>query len=316
MYRNAVASRRESLETRDMRTRLGLVASLLAIGSACGGGGDGDAAVDTGPRCDPAAPFGAPVLVGGINSDDDDVSARLTSDELVVFFAHGTGGKYDLWTASRASSAEPFGSPTLVTTANSVYDDEWPSPSADGLALVFESDRPTPGTFHILATRRDSLTSPFAPPVMMAGLDANDLTPFVVASGRTVYFASKARPGLGADDLYRAELDASGAAMNPTAVTGLVNTSDDEDQPAVTADELHIYYRHATPTESDIYVSSRPTASDLFSPPVPVAGLAEPGIHEGMDWISPDGCNLYFHSDAPTDMMTGPKLFNIYMASR
>ena len=58
--------------------------SLLLLAACGGGGGTPDAVVDAGPRCDPAAAFGAPVPVAGLDSDlDDQGEARFAIRELV-----------------------------------------------------------------------------------------------------------------------------------------------------------------------------------------------------------------------------------------
>lgn len=72
------------------------------------------------PRCDPKKPFGAPVLVSGLSTSDDDASARLSADELTVFFARGVAGSGapDIYAATRASRDAGWGAPELVRGVN------------------------------------------------------------------------------------------------------------------------------------------------------------------------------------------------------
>src|SRR5689334_2856199 len=82
-----------------MLTRPPLIATLalaLALAGACGNvqntapdapAGD-DAATDapgSSGRCDPARPFGAPVLVENVNSSNDEFGFAVTRDELTAF---------------------------------------------------------------------------------------------------------------------------------------------------------------------------------------------------------------------------------------
>lgn len=291
---------------------------VLAVLAACGGGGGGaDAAIDAGPRCDPAQPFGAPSVVGGLNTDQDDAAARLSPDELEVTFSRLSGGVWDLWRASRASVDAPFDSSSLLTTVNSVSSDVWSTVSPDGLVLLFDADRTTPNTFHIWRATRAQVTAPFGPPQPRPELMDNDIHP-MLANASALYFASTVRGGLGGGEIFRAPLDASGLIGTPVAVVGGVNTADTEDAPAITADERFIYFRRETmigmTSESDIYAASRSTASDGFGTSAPVAGLDRAGVAEVPTWVSPDNCHLYFHSNADTG--GGPMGTNIWMAAR
>ena len=282
--------------------------------AGCGGGGSNpDAPIDEpAARCDPNGAFGAPVLVTGINSDQDDASARLGEDELDITFARRAGTVWDLWRASRISIDEPFTAPALLTSVNSVSSDLWPTVSPDGLTLLFEADRTTPGTFHIWRSTRAAKTSPFGPPLPRPDLRDKDQEP-MLANDHALYFSSTMRGGLGLGEILRSAVDANGAIAAPELLVGGVNTDTQEDSPALTSDERTIYFRRVSATgEPDIYTASRSTPTDGFGAAAAVPGLAEPGISEGPNWISPDGCHLYFHSDA----VGGSGGVNVWMASR
>ena len=287
--------------------------ALVICLAACGGDGSKpDAPIDQpAARCDPNGAFGAPVLVTGINSDQDEACARLSEDELDVTFARVTGSGYDLWRSSRPSIEEPFAAPALLTSVNSVSSDYWPTVSPDGLTLLFAADRTTPDVFHIWRSTRAAKTAPFGPPQPRGDLRDNDIHP-LLANDHALYFASTVRGGLGLAEILRAPVDASGAIGTPELLVGGVNTDVTEDAPAVTSDERLIFFRRLTAGETDIYTASRSTATDGFGASTPVPGLAQPNIKEVPNWISPDGCHLYFHSDVATSS-TG---VNVWMASR
>jgi Tol biopolymer transport system component len=89
--------------------------------------------------------FGAPALVLGLSSAQDDFRPNLRRDGLEIFFdsnrSGGIGG-LDLWTSTRASTADPWSTPTnLGADVNSSANDLRASLSWDGTTLYFGSLR-------------------------------------------------------------------------------------------------------------------------------------------------------------------------------
>src|SRR4051812_4105248 len=238
--------------------RGGWCAVLLV--AACGGDDGGvDAPVQPADRCDPTAPFGPPAPVIGINTDGDEAAARLSADETVIYFSRRTTNVWDLWRASRDTIDDPFGTPELLTTVNSVSSDVWSSVSADGLTLYFEADRTTPGTFHIWRSTRGATTTAFGPPQPRPELMDNDVEP-MLANPTALYFASTVRGGLGASEILWAPISDTGMIGAPSLLVGGVNTADNEDSPAITADERVLFFRRNAPmADADIYTASRST---------------------------------------------------------
>jgi len=274
-----------------------------------------DAPIDPGPRCDPMGAFGPPELIASLSTDLDDVTIRLSPDELDAVFARRTGGLFDLWTARRPSIDEPFEAATLMTSVNSVNNELWPTLSPDGLTLFFDADRTMPGTFRMWSSRRVATTDPFGPPSPRAELMPGELHS-ALPTDRALYFASGARPGVGGADIWRADINESGVIAVPVELVGGVNTAGDEVTPAVTADERQLFFRRTTgmgtAVEEDIYLASRSTAQDGWGPAAPVPTVAVAGVSETPNWVSPDGCHLYFHAVLPG----GPALTNLYVVKR
>jgi hypothetical protein len=287
--------------------------AVLVLVVACGSDpAPPDARPDVlGPRCDPQMPFATPEPVGGLNSPNDDVSARLSSDELFVAFARRTGagtGFYDLYSATRTARDLPFDAPTLLATVNSVNSETWPTVSPDGLLLLFQSDRST-GKDHIYSSVRATVADKFGPPSIATALMDAERQPYL-ANNRALYFASAVRTGgQGMQDIWRTEIDSTGATSAPVTVLGGVNTPDDEITPTLTDDELRMFFRRTVGTELDIYTASRSSMADGFGAATPVPGLSMPGINEIPTWISPDGCSLYLEIADPAGGMGGDDLF-------
>jgi hypothetical protein len=275
--------------------------------AACGGGDSAshDAAPDViEARCDPAKPFGPPALVAELSSDADDGCARLYDDELgIVFCRRASGGNYDLWSAHRDSRDGAFDPPTLLTTANSVSNDLWPSVQPDGLVLVNDADRTTPNNYRMWASKRASTDDPFGPPALITELMPSDSHGFF-ANATSVYFDSPTRPGQGSNDIWRADYSALGTLGTPAPVLGDINTSEEEVVPVLTADERFIYFRRSTTTPNvdpmmppdiqyDVWTASRSTPADGFGTSAKVPGLDLPSLVETPTWISDDDCVLW-----------------------
>jgi len=89
--------------------------------------------------------YGAPTLAAGLNTAANDARPNLRRDGLEIFFdsnRSGTLGGPDLWSATRASTSDPWGTPTnLGAQVNSAAPDTRPSLSWDGTTLYFGSSR-------------------------------------------------------------------------------------------------------------------------------------------------------------------------------
>ncbi len=86
--------------------------------------------------------FGAPVAVTEINSGMLDGFPAVTEDDLIIFWSShrtGTNGGPDIWTASRASTADPFGSIRNVTELNTSGGELVAGVSPDGCRLYYSS---------------------------------------------------------------------------------------------------------------------------------------------------------------------------------
>jgi Tol biopolymer transport system component len=90
------------------------------------------------------APFGAPENLAELNTEADETGAWPSSDGLTMFFASnraGGLGRLDIWRATRASVAEPFGPAELVPAINSPSDELDVSLSNNERELLLSSDR-------------------------------------------------------------------------------------------------------------------------------------------------------------------------------
>jgi len=266
-----------------------------------------DATIDGDGRCAIDSPFGAPVLVAGLNTAGIDVTLRLQANELSGVFWTTMSGDADIYTAERPDLATPF-SIAPLTVVNSVGGvDADPTVSADGSFLVFDSGRGDVGGFDLYESQR--VNGSYQPPVLLAALstvsgegEAN----YSNAEG-ALYFESDRS---GASHLYRAMRTGPATYDAPQLVTELSSTNEEFD-PAPSADGLTMYFRSSRPGGpggTDIFVATRASITDPWGNITLVPNVNDVTI-DGPSFLSADQCRLYFTSDRTGN----PK---IYVASR
>jgi WD40 repeat protein len=107
--------------------------------------------------------FGAPALAAGLNTAADDSRPNLRRDGLEIFFDStraGGVGMVDIWTATRASTSDPWSTPTNPgANVNSPLNDLRASLSWDATTLYFGSNRAGgEGNQDLYVTNRPKLT--------------------------------------------------------------------------------------------------------------------------------------------------------------
>ncbi|HEX3479577.1 MAG TPA: hypothetical protein VHT91_31355 [Kofleriaceae bacterium] len=275
----------------------------------------GDAAGDARPpRCNPTAAFGKPVALTALDTSADDEHADLSADELTIYFSStrpGGAGGFDLYQATRSSTSEPFGNVIPVQGINTSGDERVPRMSANGLSLYAMIAASTFPGLHIALATRPNVTVAFSAMRTVANVNnaTNSADPYLLPSGSAMYLASDlaGNPGL-----YRS-VKVNGAFSTPTLVPGLnLDTPAVENNPVVTPDELTLFFGSTRPGGTgayDIYEAQRAHVADGFGAPVELKGL-NTSAADVPNWISPDGCNLYFTRQEPN---VG---YQLYLASR
>jgi hypothetical protein len=256
-------------------------------------------------RCDIATPFAPPVPIAELNTATaDDGTLRLFPDELSGYFwsARGDGSSHLLYVATRATAAAPFDVAPVRGLANtSGYLD--PTVPADGTFLAYRYNEDI------------WLSARLAPDLVTAGAEVAALSSpqgdeqiSLQPDGDRVFLASS-RSGNGDDDLWTTTRDGS-AFATPTRVDEL-SGSDNEGDPALSADGLTLYFRSDRPAAHagyNVFVARRTTPTGVFDPPVEVGELNSAG-DDGPSWLSLDQCRLYLSSNrAGTN--------DIYLATR
>jgi hypothetical protein len=283
-----------------------------------------DAGPDVAASCDLSKPFGAPVPIAELNTAANELSARLTHDELTIYFQTDPSGDAgvslagylgggDIATATRAKASDPFGPATILAGVNTASDEYDPSVTGDNLTLYFTSNRNSDGGSQDLwAATRGSALATFGNITNATALDtsSDEATAYVMPDNLTIYFAR----GVNGYDLFRATRGSTSStfAVDTSGTFAAVNSpSNIERYPVVTLDELTVYFasdRTGTKGNEDVYKAARTSKSDPFGSVTNVAELNTTGL-EQPNWISDDGCRLYL-----TSVSAGS--YDIYIATK
>ena len=234
--------------------------------------GNGDVWFAT--RATAAAPFGTPAPVTAVNGDSFETSSAISSDGLTLWFgsdrAGGSGGK-DIWVTERTTRASPWSTPVNVVALNSPADDIPRPPGEHALVMPMASTKvtdhnPASNNYQTYLATRATPSGPFGAPVAIPELDYVDRSTvdgFLTDDGLTMFFSS-------APVAEPADAAASAVDAGKTSDAGVAN--------------------------SDLFVASRRSTSELFSVPLPLSDLNTPA-DERDPWLTPDGTTLYFTSD-------------------
>lgn len=229
--------------------------SLFFCSDRPGGYGNRDIWVSTRPTV--SDPWSDPVNLGpNVNSSSKEAFPSISADGLSLFFEStrsGGYGRHDLWVTKRPTTSEPWGAPVnLGPTVNSSYEDATPGISADGLSLLFESDRPGGyGDFDIWVTTRPTDSEPWGTPVNMGptvNSPAWDGGPNISVDGLSLYFWSDRVGGHGRNDIWLTTRETIfedwGTPVNPGSS---LNTSSYDDPGSISPDGLLLYFESDRP---------------------------------------------------------------------
>jgi Tol biopolymer transport system component len=284
---------------------MGRVFICVLLASGCGSvqgqqpDGGVDAAtgsMDTPPRCDRMKPFGAPVPVTELDTTDSDENARLSPDELTVYFSSnrpGGAGNYDIYTATRATVDEPFSNVHPVMGVDTTGIERSPVISGDGLALYAIIDAPQ--NYNIGRATRPTTSANFSALTAVTTINSamNDTLGSIVPDESVVYFTSDRGGNTG---LYSAVRMPGGDYSLPKLVPGtLINTADSDGDPVISPDQLTLFFssnRIGGLGGADVWMAQRANVATGFDAPINLVSLNS-GQVDVVSWVSADGCVVY-----------------------
>lgn len=185
-----------------------------------------------------------------INTASDDASPFLSRDGKTLIFESdrsGGAGKGDLWISTRNDINTPWSEPVnMGTNVNSTQSEGLATLSADGLQLIFASDRPgSTGLSDLWECRRESTKVPWSPARNIKSLNSvgRDLAPLLSRDGLSLVLTSDRLGGEGSADLWlsrRSSLD--GPWSEPINLGPDVNTTGFEYGLILSADSRLLIY--------------------------------------------------------------------------
>lgn len=290
----------------------GVDASGTTDGSSDAGSDGGPEAAADGGACNPKAPFGTARALTELNGPDKDQNARLTPDELNIYFESTRNGGFffDIYIAVRKSRSDAFSAPQQGGAFNAPFaNDQGAWVSADNLRLVFSSERGVGGA-DLYVTQRTTSASPFEPPRPL-GINTtdSDVEPFVDEPRSQLWFASNRDTDGGLFRIHRTDLGPDGSTGDAVRVDLGASPTELEQTPVVSADGLTLYFLSArSGRDFDIWVATRSSPGAAWGTAVEVSEV-NTMFDEAPSWVSPDGCRLYFSSNRVGT-------FDIYVAER
>ena len=251
-----------------------------------------EASVDAAP-CNSSAAFANITNVTELNGPTDDESARLTPEALTLYFSRRAGPKPDeggltVYSATRGDQGAAFGALTALALG---LDPSGPSITADRSTLYYSAGDTDAGPDIMAATLPFAVST--SKNVTKINSGAWDYTPYVRPDNLEIYFTSRR---LGTTDDIFVSPRVNGDFDSPVPIAAINTTTSNERAPVISADGKTLFYASDKGGNFEIYFSTRATLVGGFGAGTLVKELS--GTSQDLpDWISPDGCTLYFRSD-------------------
>jgi hypothetical protein len=276
---------------------LQLVCVLCAAG-ACDGDvirlGSGrateDAGADAGELAEPAP------IESLANADGKDDDPSLSTDLRLLYFnstRSGGAGKEDIWSSQRAGPDAVWEAPEPVRELNGEDRETGIALAADGLSILFSSDRPGgSGGLDVYRAQRASRADPWSEPERVADLSssADDLVSGTGAAGQ-VYLAR--RDGEDDDyDLFVALRDAGGEGWAEALPLASLNSDDEESDAFEVGGGTQLLFTR----DEDLYLARREHEGEQFGDASALDALNSEADDRDV-WATPDLSYAVFSSD-------------------
>jgi hypothetical protein len=250
--------------------------------------------------------WGAPRRIVALTSPGNDDDPTLTGDMLELYFNSdraGGLGRGDIWRSTRATIADTWSAPTLVTELSSASVETTPEVSRDGLTLWFGSDRSGgAGRQDVWVSTRASRGAAWATPVVVSEL----------SSAATDNAATESRGGLrlilssdrGTDAGVNALLASSRATVTaPWAMPVRLaefGASRNTSSPLESDDGTLVYFNQTDAGRDHLYRATRADERCAYSAMTAIAELNSPAT-DADPWFSPDLRRVVFSSTRDGD---------------
>jgi hypothetical protein len=269
-----------------------------------------DDAVQADARMPCTGPFGAPKLVGNVNSTANDWGGHLTEDHLELYFgsdrAGGTGT--DIYVATRASRTDEFGTPVRIDQLATPTPDDNPFVTADGLTMWFDSGN------EIKFATRATTSDVWGPAVDVPSVSSvsEDVAPALSADELTLYLGSTRVGTMGGYDVWMSKRASKAEAFPaPIDLGGAINTPGFDCCAWIPASGAELWFT-ATPLANEIQVIGRDLITGMTSGTPTTNSLFDSMGNDVDVFGTLDGEVIGFASDRPG----GLGAFDLYVVER
>lgn len=206
-----------------------------------------------------------------LNTQQNEGAQTLSSNGNYMYFTacdRPAGlGSCDLYFSSFSDGK--WSTPSnLKWPVNTTSWESQPSISSDGNTLFFISSRPGGiGGKDIWYSKQDDKNL-WTYPVNMGttvNTEADEMSPFIHFDGKTLYFASNGRPGMGGFDIYMTRMNTDSTWSEPQNLGYPINTYNDEMGLVIESNGQKAYFSSARDNQNgkdiftfDLYESARP----------------------------------------------------------
>jgi Tol biopolymer transport system component len=249
-------------------------------------------------------PWGTPAVVPGAsttaNNEDD---PTLSSDGLELYFANLVPmGSKDLYVMKRATTADPFGTPTALTAFNTAGTDEGPRLSYDDLTIYYGTDG------EIYQATRATKTSAFGAPSKVPGVNTTAYEKWLAVCGDGSHFmvSRDSGSGNGGQDLYEGTLGGGAGTLNATLSSANAETST-----FLSKDCLSVYFASNRGGNTQIYYSTRATIANAWTTPALAPAPFDTGTDNEDPGYTPDNKLFVFASNR-----AGNGTKDVYLSTR
>jgi hypothetical protein len=237
------------------------------------------------PGCS-GSPFTNPQVVGGAALGNGDFDPSTSEDPTELWFGRGSPQGFEVLVATRATVDGAFDLAGAYGF-NSPQHDADPALSADGLVLIFQSERLGPP--RVFEARRDALGRPFGSPAQVVELSATDASKGIDLSfdGLTIYYVDNSF------ELRAIHRESPGAPFGPPSEILAAGVQ----YPSVSPDGLELFF--SRDGVNGIFQRTRPT------PEGPFGTQDDPVTLDGGDPdLAPDARTLYYSNNGVLQVTT------------
>lgn len=248
-------------------------------------------------------PWSQPTPLVALNSSVEDDDPTPSDDGLELYFTSprpGASGKADIWRVQRASTLVAWGPVEHVVGLSTVYNENTPELSPDGLTMWFASDRPDgKGQDDIWVTTRPDRSSPWTMPRNVAELNTPSIErgPSVFLGGLAMIFHSDRPDAKGAPNFWittRSSLSNT-AMWSPPVPLDSVNTDGNELRGWMSPCGLELYYQADRGSGMDFYLVRRSSIDEPFGAEQLIPELSDLAYDQDLR-LSPDRRHAVFSS--------------------